>query len=230
MKTWEEQTNEELCLEYQQTNDGALFGYFLERNWKLGMEFALKYIQVFPQYQEDFEQGIRIAMWRCIKKFNPSYEVKFSTLFYYYVRHECQAVIRSRHSIRLPRYVWQKLKEFEEEHPDRLYSLMSLDYNYNMGGEADEETTLAEVIADKGPSPEELCIQSQLEARLVDIIDLYLKPSEAMAIKMYYGLEGHQPHTLEQIGRKYNVTRERVRQLVKKGLNKLKARRRLIDE
>lgn len=229
MKAWEEQTNEELCLEYQSTNDEALFEYFLERNWRLGMEFALKYIQLFPQYQEDFEQGIRVAMWRCIKKFDIIHEVKFSTLFYYYVRSECQAVIRSRHSIRLPRGVWQKLKELEEEHPERVYSLMSLDFDYNKGGDADEEATLADIIADTGPSPEELCIKSQVEAKLIDIMDKYLKPSEAVAIKKYYGLDGHKPHTLEQIGHDYGLTRERIRQLICKGLNKLRARRKLID-
>lgn len=229
MKEWEKLTNEALCLEYQRTKSNELFEYFLERNRRLGLSFAQKYLQIFPQYEDDFHQAIRVAMWRCMIKYDATYETTFTTLFYYYVRHECQAVVRMRHSIRLPRYVWQQLNRFEEEHPDRLYSLRSLDYDYNDGSE-DEESTLADLIADKGPSPEELCIQSQLEARLVDIIDLYLKPSEAMAIKMYYGLEGHQPHTLEQIGRKYNVTRERIRQLIKRGLNKLKARRRLIDE
>ena len=229
MKEWEKLTNEALCLEYQQTKSNELFEYFLERNRRLGLSFAQKYLQIFPQYEDDFHQAIRVAMWRCMIKYDATYETTFTTLFYYYVRHECQAVVRMRHSIRLPRYVWQQLNRFEEEHPDRLYSLRSLDYDYNDGSE-DEESTLADLICDKGPSPEELFIRSSTEKKLIQTIDTYLRPSEAIAIKKYFGLDGNSPHTLQQIGNEYNLSRERVRQLVKKGLNKLKARRRLIDE
>lgn len=230
MSTWDQMTNEELCVEYQRTNNEKLYEYFLERNRTLGLEFELKYVNIFPQYRDDFDQAVRVAMWRTMKKFDASYGTAFSTIFYYYVRSECQAVIRARHSIRLPRHVWQKLHELEAEHPERLYGIMSLDYDYKEGSEDEDEATLASVIADQGPSPEDLVILSQMSVKLVDAIDKYLRPSEAVAVKMYFGLDGNKPHTLQQIGEKYNLTRERIRQLICKGLNKLRARRKLFND
>ena len=44
----------------------------------------------------------------------------------------------------------------------------------------------------------------------------------AEVIRLYYGLDGQEPMTLEDIGAKYNLTRERVRQLKEKGLSKLR--------
>ena len=49
-----------------------------------------------------------------------------------------------------------------------------------------------------------------------------LTPREAMVIRLYYGLNGHHSHTLEEIGEEFNITRERIRQIKEKGINRLK--------
>ena len=49
-----------------------------------------------------------------------------------------------------------------------------------------------------------------------------MTPREAMVIRLYYGLNGHHSHTLEEIGEEFNITRERIRQIKEKGINRLK--------
>lgn len=49
-----------------------------------------------------------------------------------------------------------------------------------------------------------------------------LTPREAMVIRLYYGLNGHHSHTLEEIGEEFNITRERIRQIKEKGIKRLK--------
>ena len=51
-----------------------------------------------------------------------------------------------------------------------------------------------------------------------------LKPREREILKLRYGLDGYEIHTLEEIGQKFNITRERVRQIEKKTLQNLKNR------
>ena len=68
----------------------------------------------------------------------------------------------------------------------------------------------------------ELATKQLLKSNLSDVLD-GLQKRERQVVVLRYGLEGYQPHTLEQVGRTLDVTRERVRQIEAKAMQKLKS-------
>lgn len=85
-----------------------------------------------------------------------------------------------------------------------------------------EENSLLDVLENTNErDPDEGLFDSALKTDLRRVLD-HLPERNAEVIKLYYGLDGQEPMTLEDIGLKYNLTRERVRQLKEKGLSKLR--------
>ena len=82
-------------------------------------------------------------------------------------------------------------------------------------------TYLGEMVEDPSPSPEDIAIQNESKKLLLEIIDKCLGPREIRIIKMRFGFEG-MPMTLEEIGKEFKVTRERIRQVEAKGLMKIR--------
>lgn len=88
--------------------------------------------------------------------------------------------------------------------------------------EKGDETELEFLIEDTSPSPEEVVISEQTKEHLMQYLQTYLKPREVEIIKMRFGFETDTPMTLEEIGRLFGMTRERVRQIEQKALRKLR--------
>jgi RNA polymerase primary sigma factor len=85
-----------------------------------------------------------------------------------------------------------------------------------------EDTSMLELIPDReGEEPDERtqreALREVLEASL-----MHLPEREARILKMYFGLDGHEAHTLEQIGREFSVSRERIRQIKDRALVRLR--------
>lgn len=88
----------------------------------------------------------------------------------------------------------------------------------------DETTELHEMIPSKDDSVEKEIMGSMEREMLLSLAESILKPREFQVIQMRYGFCGYQPMTLEEIGSKFNVTRERIRQIQVKALRKMKKR------
>ncbi len=87
---------------------------------------------------------------------------------------------------------------------------------------SDEETTLLDVLAiENNEIPDNFLITSSLRTEINRILGT-LSVREAQIIKMYYGLDGYHQHSLDEIGEKFELTRERVRQIKEKALRRLK--------
>ena len=90
--------------------------------------------------------------------------------------------------------------------------------------DAESDGEIGDTVIDTAPNPEELAIQAD-NARIVrEYIAKYLDPREMKVILMRFGFETGKPMTLEEVGERFNVTRERVRQVEMKALNKLRYR------
>lgn len=90
--------------------------------------------------------------------------------------------------------------------------------------DAESDCEIGDTVVDTAPNPEELAIQAD-NARIVrEYISKYLDPREMKVILMRFGFETGKPMTLEEVGERFNVTRERVRQVEMKALNKLRYR------
>ena len=86
----------------------------------------------------------------------------------------------------------------------------------------DERSTLGEVVPDeKSVNPLET-LQSKSVVGDINVVLSKLEPREADIIRLRFGLEGRDPLTLEQVGEKIGVTRERVRQLQEQALRRLR--------
>ncbi len=86
----------------------------------------------------------------------------------------------------------------------------------------DEDTTMYDVLRnDDGPTPETGLIYDSLRKEINRAIST-LTPREADVIRLYFGLDGKHPMTLEEIGERFDLTRERVRQIKEKAIRRLK--------
>ena len=70
-------------------------------------------------------------------------------------------------------------------------------------------------------SPTDAVVQSMLKEQLLAVIDT-LTPREQKVIRLRYGIDDAHPRTLEEVGKEFNVTRERIRQIESKALKKLR--------
>lgn len=84
-----------------------------------------------------------------------------------------------------------------------------------------ETTELGDYIVDLSPTPEELAFEKERVDFLLKVIKRRLDAREEAVITDRYGLIDGEPKTLEEVGRKYNVSRERIRQVEEKAIRKL---------
>lgn len=103
-------------------------------------------------------------------------------------------------------------------------ALMSSSRHISMDAplQQDEEGSMYEVIPNKdGPLPDKNLITDSLRKEIERTLTT-LSQREADILRLYFGLNGAPPHTLEEIGEKFELTRERVRQIKEKAIRKLK--------
>ena len=112
----------------------------------------------------------------------------------------------------------QQLKRVSSHH----YSYVSLDKKIGDDGYEDDATTIANMIPDKEQkNPLEILGEVNANENLHDVLKK-LKPREQSILELRFGLNNQDYHTLESIGDKFNLTRERIRQIEKVALKKLK--------
>ena len=91
-----------------------------------------------------------------------------------------------------------------------------------VGSDDDDELTLSEFIKDeKSLTPAQMAAHVLLKNKIHEIL-IDLTPREQEILKMRFGLEDEITHTLEEVGKKFGVTRERIRQIEAKALEKIK--------
>jgi RNA polymerase primary sigma factor len=186
------------------------------------------------------------------KRFDPDKNVKFISYAVWWIRQAImQNIFQQTGAVRIPvkeslfiakvKETYEKLKEelgrepTEEEIAKRLNTSVkkvknalsivrlpiSLDMPLGEGGE--EDFTLLDVLSKKGTEDiEKELIEETIHKELESMLDV-LDEREKEIIKMRYGLNGEEPKTLEEVGEKLGISRERVRQLEQRALKKLKA-------
>jgi len=87
--------------------------------------------------------------------------------------------------------------------------------------DTNDGVTLGDFISDSSQNLEEEIVSTISEEELIAICVKVLTPRELKVIKMRFGLEGNLNHTLEEVGKEFEVTRERIRQIQLKAINKL---------
>ncbi len=95
---------------------------------------------------------------------------------------------------------------------------VSLDSFY---GDSDDTTILSMIVDSRMDSPDQKVLDESLKKALNDILDT-LTESERKILRMRYGLDGYEPMSLQQIGDKFELSKERIRQIEKKAIRRLR--------
>lgn len=230
-------------------NDQRAREKLIRSNLRLVVNIAKEYVNRGISFLDLIEEG-NIGLIHAVKKFNPSMGYKFSTYATWWIKQAIRRAIRNKaKTVRIPSYIVENVSKLKTvtmdllnklERPpsvdeiakqmditakkvqsieDAIRSTVSLDASDVTS--SDIIWALANIIPDKRTlTPEdelEEIFERESVAHLLDIIN----KREAMILKMRYGLSDGKPKTLDEIGKKLRLSRERVRQIEKATIQKL---------